>query len=335
MKKEQMKKAYFVGLCLISIVSCSAPGDELDNVNESPTLNASGNNMMAKGGFRDNPDTPTPPPAGIWTKFFSLTNPIYGFYSNHTKKHLYINYSRVEMLPKSYSGLSYYYLDRLIGSADGPGPAISAWFNTITNDQVLTTNPNEINGQSNWEKSNLGTSYNGDEPGSFPIYRYFNGDKKTHFYTRDKNELGDGKDGYVYEGIAFYLKDSPPKDFRIRDGELFQDNNTGTLYIVFESTLRRIESFAVINNLFAVQGKAYLLSKVNIEEYTGERGADITSSTQLVQNTNDGKMYLVDDGLYRYIPSMQIFNTYKFNPDAIQHKPVRMMFKGKDVAKTY
>ena len=91
----------------------------------------------------------------------------------------------------------------------------------------------------------------------------------------------------------------------------------------------------MINSLFAVQGKAYLVFKVNIEDYTGERGADITSGTQLVQNTNTGKLYLVDDGLYRYIPTMQIFNSYKFNEDAIQHKPVRMMFTGKDVAHTY
>ncbi|GEJ47564.1 hypothetical protein [Chryseobacterium sp. ON_d1] len=335
MKKEQMKKAYFVGLCLISVVSCSAPGDELENVNEAQALNASGNIKLAKGGFRDTPDTPTPPPAGIWSKSFYLTNPIYGFYSNLTKKHLYNTSPLPSELPKSYSGLDYYFQERLLGSADGPGPVITRWFHTGTNDLVLTTNPNELVGQSNWEKRNLGTSYNGDEPGSFPIYRYFNGDKKTHFYTRDKNELGDGKDGYEYEGVAFYLKDSEPKAYRVRDGQFFQDNATGNLYIVFESTLRRIESFAVINNLFAVQGKAYLVFKVNIEDYTGERGPDITSGTQLVRNTNTGKLYLVDDGLYRYIPTMQIFNTYKFNEDAIQNKPVRMMFTGKDVEHTY
>ncbi|UKB78381.1 hypothetical protein [Chryseobacterium sp. MEBOG07] len=147
-----MKKAYFVGLCLLSIVSCSAPGDELETLNESQTLNGSSANQLAKGGFRDNPDTPTPPPAGIWSKSFYLTNPIYGFYSDLTKKHLYNTSPLPSELPKSYPGLSYYFQERLLGSADGPGPVISRWFHTGSNDLVLTTNPNELSGQSYWEK---------------------------------------------------------------------------------------------------------------------------------------------------------------------------------------
>lgn len=343
MKKEQMKKTYFAGLCLISIVSCSAPGDELENVNEPQALHASDSNILAKGGFRDTPDTPTLPPAGIWSKSFYLTNPIYGFYSDLTKKHLYNTSPLPSELPKSHPGLDYYFQERLLGSADGPGPVITRWFHTGNNDLILTTNPNELVGQSYWEKRDLGTSYNGDEPGSFPIYRYFNADKKTHFYTRDKNELGDGKDGFVYEGISFYLKESEPKAFRIRDGEFFQDNSTGAVYIVFESTLRRIESWSVVNGLFDFKPnprtgkpKDWKILKVNnINDYIGERGPDITSGNQLVQNTNDGKIYLVDDGLYRYIPTDLIFKIYNFNEDAIQKKPIRMMFTGKDVAKTY
>ncbi|MFZ4927582.1 hypothetical protein [Chryseobacterium sp. Mn2064] len=330
-----MKKSYFIALCVVAMTSCSAPGDELlsqDESNNLQTLNGSNSNILAKGGFRDNPDTPSPPPSGIWAKSFYLTNPIYGFYSDLTKKHLYNTSPLPSELPKSYPGLSYYFMERLLGSADGPGPTITRWFHTGSNDLVLTTNPNELVGQSNWERRDLGTSYNGDEPGSFPIYRYFNSGKKTHFYTRDKNELGDGKDGYVYEGLAFYLKDSEPKAYRIHDGKFYQDNNTGALYVVFESTLRRIESAAVMNNLFS----PLIVLPGNVdEELTGDRGPDITSSAQLVQNTNDGKIYMVDDGLYRYIPDTQTFNAFRFKESSIQRKPVRMMFVGKNIVKTY
>lgn len=341
-----MRKAYFAGLCLIFLASCSGTNDDLLNSKEQDQLQSpdklNNKNELARGGFRD-PSTPTEdtPPSGIWSTSIYITNTIYGFYSNYTKKYLYGNSPLASELPKSYPGLGFYGMDRFLGSADGNGPVISSWFNTVNNDLVLTTDPNELNGQSHWQKKDVGTSYNGDEPGSYPIYRYSNSSNKTHFYTRDHNELGNGKDGFVYEGISFYLKESGPKPFRVRDGTFFEDNKTGAVYIVFESTLRRIDSWSVVNGLFDFKPnprngkpKDWLILKVDIENYTGTRGADINSSTQLVQNT-DGKMYMVDDGLYRYIPTTQIFNTYNFNEDAVQHKYVRMMFTGKDIAKTY
>lgn len=65
------------------------------------------------------------------------------------------------------------------------------------------------------ERANLsssGWSYEGimGYTGDFPvplisntIYRYFNPRKNEHFYTKDYNELGSGRFGYIYEGVAF------------------------------------------------------------------------------------------------------------------------------------
>ena len=301
-----MRKNYVIGLYLIFLSSCSSTTDDLLISNEPnkqqvfDKLNSESSHF-AKGGFRDPADDI--PPSGIWSTSIYLTNTIYGFYSSYTKKYLYENSPLASQLPQSYPGLGFYVMDRFLGSADGNGLTISSWFNTVNNDLVLTTNPNELNGQSNWQKKNIGSSYNGNEPGSYPIYRYFNSSNKTHFYTRDKNELGDGSNGFVYEGISFYLKESGPKPYRVRDGSFFQDNKTGALYIVFESRLRRIESWSVLNNLFAAhnaitgQSVDLVIPKVDIESYTGDRGADINSGTQLVQNTANGKLYMVDDGL--------------------------------------
>ena len=33
----------------------------------------------------------------------------------------------------------------------------------------------------------------------------------SHFYTRDKNELGDGKEDFVYEGVAFIQRKVPQR----------------------------------------------------------------------------------------------------------------------------
>jgi len=42
------------------------------------------------------------------------------------------------------------------------------------------------------------------------VYRYHNG--QDHFFTIDKSELGDGRGGYRYEGIGWYLEDAPLDD---------------------------------------------------------------------------------------------------------------------------
>lgn len=39
-----------------------------------------------------------------------------------------------------------------------------------------------------------------------PLYRYYNG--TDHFYTTNWNELGSGKNGYAFEGIACHVWDS-------------------------------------------------------------------------------------------------------------------------------
>ncbi|PLS67339.1 MAG: hypothetical protein CV045_14150, partial [Cyanobacteria bacterium M5B4] len=38
-----------------------------------------------------------------------------------------------------------------------------------------------------------------------PLLRYWNKDKQRHFYTVDRNELGTGQNGWVYEGFVGYV----------------------------------------------------------------------------------------------------------------------------------
>ena len=345
-----MRKNYFIGLSFLILAGCST-NDDLQNFDKQNNLNKS-----ASGGFRggddgfggggkpfDDDDIPS---NGIWRQSTIPPNPIYGFFSNHMSKHIYSPYSRADMLPRTQPGQYFYYLDRFLGSANGNGQEITGWFNEITEDYVLTTNPDEFNGQNGWRKNNnIGKSFNDGEEGSFPIYRYFRNKTKSHFYTRDFNELGNGKLGFVYEGVAFYLKDSAPEKYRMRDGEFYQDNNTGQYYITFESKLRLIENVETVRRLFDFRKetsdridrgwKNRHINKVNIDDYMGPRGKNLNQNTKLIRDTSNGKVYLLDDGLLRYIPNPEIFKLYYFREDSVINSSSLRGFVGKDITKTY
>ncbi|MCL1672100.1 hypothetical protein BAS09_08495 [Elizabethkingia ursingii] len=321
-----MKKIYFIGLCLIALASCSTTNDDLQNFDK---VNL---NQSASGGFRDgggfNED---PSSKGIWVQNTRPPYPIYGFYSSSLKRHVYSSLSIAELAPHWLSGPHNYFYDRYLGSADGNGQILTAWYNENSEDMIITTNPDEIKGA--WKKyQDFGRTYNGDEPGSFPIYRYFRSKYNSHFYTRDFNELGNGRDGFVYEGIAFYLKESSSPDVRIRDGQFYQDNNTGFYYIVFESQLRHIESIETIRRVFDFKGdsrgngkpKEYLINKVNIDDLKGERGLPIISSAVIYQDVDNGIMYFSDPkssgrggSNLKRIPNPTVFERYRFNTDFI------------------
>ncbi|WP_407534262.1 hypothetical protein [Elizabethkingia miricola] len=332
-----MRKIYFIGLYFLILVSCSTTNDDLQNFDK---VNL---NQSASGGFRDGGDfNEDPSSKGIWVQNTRPPYPIYGFYSNSLKRHVYSSLSIAELAPHWLSGPHNYFYDRFLGSADGNGQILTAWYNENSEDMIITTNPDEIKGA--WKKyRDFGRTYNGDEPGSFPIYRYFRSKYNSHFYTRDFNELGNGRDGFVYEGIAFYLKESSSPDVRIRDGQFYQDSNTGQYYISFESTIRLIENIETLKRVFDFRQeesgyrgrKNRTIYKVNIDDYIGPRGKNFNSNTKLIRDTSNGKIYLLDDGLLRYIPNPQIFELYYFNAEYVTNSNRLMGFVGKDITKTY
>ncbi|OPB94571.1 hypothetical protein [Elizabethkingia ursingii] len=313
-----MRKNYFIGLCSIILASCSTSNDDLQNFDSK--------SIPLAQGFKNTPTIQGPLPRVYGVN--QTPNAIYGFYSSHTNKHLYSPYKRTDMLPRTQPGAYYYELDRFLGCAAGTGQEITGWFNEYNEDYVLTTNPAEFNGQNGWRKNdNIGNSYNGNEPGSYPVYRYFRNSTKSHFYTRDKNELGDGKDGFVYEGVAFYLKESAPKDYRIHDGTFYQDNNTNNLYIVYEGQLRLIETIDAAKRIFNFEvgrgghSKADLINKVDINAVLGTRGPVISANSVLYEDVDTGIRYF-DDRAYnrgnlRKIQSELVFKVYNFNEKSL------------------
>ncbi|WP_407533981.1 hypothetical protein [Elizabethkingia miricola] len=334
-----MKKIYFIGLCFMSLASCST-NDDLQNFDK---VNL---NQLAVGGFRDGSGTfdEEPPSSGIFWKDAIIPKPIYGYYSSAKNRHIYSTSDSGLFLPHAEIGNYNYIYDRFLGSADGSGQEITGWFNKNNDDYVLTTNPSEFNGQNGWMWfSDIGKSYNGNEPGSFPIYRYFRKETTSHFYTRDFNELGNGKFGFVYEGIAFYLKDSEAKKARIRDGEFYRDRNTGQYYITFESTIRLIENVDVLKRVFdfreestGIRGrKNKPIFNVDIADYIGPRGKNFTMDTKLIRDQSNGKVYLLDNGDLRHIPTPEVFQFYYFKEESIIQSNKVRGFAGKDIVRTY
>ncbi|AZB10075.1 hypothetical protein EG344_15260 [Chryseobacterium sp. G0162] len=51
---------------------------------------------------------------------------------------------------------------------------------------------------------NLGYSIPQNTMNASPVYRYFRPSKSGHLYTKNFAELGNGGNGWIYEGIAFY-----------------------------------------------------------------------------------------------------------------------------------
>lgn len=326
-----MIKNYFIGLCIVILASCSATNDDnIQNFGESKNLDLSTEGFRGDVGVTIDDELPS---NGIYFLRTASQNPIYGFYSSHTNKHLYSHFSIANMLPRTQPGEYYYFLERFLGSASGKGKEITAWFNVNNEDLLLTTTPEELDGQNGWRKDDdLGKSYNGDEPGSFPIYRYYRQKTSSHFYTRDRNELGDGKFGFVYEGIAFYLKnETTEQELRqVHDGLLMKDKTTGYLYIIIEGRIRILETMEVANRVFGVKDGNYY-PEVNIDELIGPRGKIVNAGAKLIEDTRTGKIYFLDNGLLRYIPDHKTLRVYMLNEKAIEKINGVVGFTGPDL----
>ncbi|MBB5644605.1 hypothetical protein [Pedobacter cryoconitis] len=315
-------KKLLLSLITLSLISCSKKDDFKDFGIQNKEIQTKTNGFV---------NTPTDSQSKVWT-IIDNRWAIYGFYSSHMHKHMYSDIPLPSEIPHTQPGQYYYFLERTLGAADGVGNGnmITSWFNTNNEDQILTTNPGELNGQNGWKKDrDLGKSYTGNEEGSFPIYRYYRSATSSHFYTRDKNELGDGKDGFVYEGVAFYLKEPVPTEYRISDGSFYQDKSTGSIYVVMESQLRKVESVEVLKRIFDFRATGFLdylattiMDVNNIETIKGTRGSSISVNSVLYQDINTGIRYLSNPndnrGNLKIIPNDKVFKRYHFNDSSIQ-----------------
>lgn len=84
-------------------------------------------------------------------------------------------------------------------------------YNNAKNDHMYTIEPEKINDSSGYNQENngypIGYVYAFQESGTIPLYQYYSEGLGDHFYTTNKNELGNGNSAYAYNGIACYVYD--------------------------------------------------------------------------------------------------------------------------------
>ncbi len=153
------------------------------------------------------------------------STPLYRFLKNG--KHLY-----TKDLNEGYSnGYSY---EGIIGyiSYESDGKPLTRWYNRKNGDRLITTNPDELandlysnfgfinapgmsqpvfgNPSNSWiYEQHLANISTYAPPAKSQVYRYYNPSKNDHLFTSTFNELGNGGNGYVYEGVAFWISTGP------------------------------------------------------------------------------------------------------------------------------
>ncbi|WP_261510081.1 hypothetical protein [Chryseobacterium paludis] len=100
------------------------------------------------------------------------------------------------------------------------------------------------------------------------------------------------------------------------------DNGNVLYCIKFDGVWRHIDSPMTWNGLF-VSSKTFRYEFSSIQDATFATrtyfGDPLLADNGLVQDNSTGKIYFREKNYLRWIPSMDLFNKYKFNPEAVQH----------------
>ncbi|MBW8683283.1 MAC/perforin domain-containing protein [Chitinophaga rhizophila] len=105
------------------------------------------------------------------------------------------------------SYIEQYILNNAINLQYGEVPLYRYMFyNGSLIDNLLTTTPTEVAGLTNWTNTGIiGKMFTDNSmPGTIPIYRYFQ-NNRTHFYTNNFNEIGNGGNHGKFEWIEGYI----------------------------------------------------------------------------------------------------------------------------------
>jgi len=106
---------------------------------------------------------------------------------------------------------------------------------------------------------------------------------------------------------------SKPAPYQINNGMFVRNVDNGKIYIMFELRRRYIESSMTLYGLF----KNPTIYDYNTSElsFTIE-GAPLKADNSLIVESSTGRVFLREGNVIRYIPSMDIYNLYKFNDNA-------------------
>ncbi|MCT4223148.1 hypothetical protein HZP43_12360 [Elizabethkingia anophelis] len=303
-----MKNLFLLLLIIISFSNCSRSDDFYDAKDKkslSSLLNATTN-----------------PPE------IKAIDPLYCHYSSRLDRHYF---SINETLPNEPYFQSFA-KQNIVGYTGGNGPKLTLWRNKASGVYVLSTLENAVDINLNEKIEDMGPTASPNDAGSFPVYEYYR--QKTNsnsfYYTRNKDELGDGKYGFAYKRIAFYLIDRKKPDIgpspgpqplkEAFNGTFIHIKDSKKVFFMFEGEARYIQSLDTYNGIFNQNG---LISRFYLpdESYLQVKiGKDLTPDCDFRRDITTNRLYLREGNVLMHINGSNILRIYNFNKSAVQHK---------------
>ncbi|KIO74877.1 hypothetical protein TH53_23930 [Pedobacter lusitanus] len=255
-------------------------------------------------------------------------DPVFCFYSSLIDRHYF---STKENLPNQPYFQSFT-RQNIVGYTGGSGPKLTMWRNKATGIYVLSTLENAVDINANEKIEEMGPTASPTDNGSFPVYEYYR--QKTNsnsfYYTRNKDELGDGKYGFVYKRIAFYLIDRIKPDPNPNqwpqplkeafNGQFIHMLDSKKVFFMLEGEARYIQSQDTYNGIFNQNG---LISRIYLpdESYLQvKRGKDLTPDCDFRRDITTNRLYLREGNVLMHINGSTVMKVYNFNKNAVQHQ---------------
>ncbi|WP_415326341.1 hypothetical protein [Chryseobacterium sp. MMS23-Vi53] len=140
------------------------------------------------------------------------------------------------------------------------------------------------------------------------------------------NDLMDNQQTVDNVTSKITAKDAPPSPYVAYNGDFAKvtdQNPDGVVsvlyYVKFMGKWRHIDNIATWDGLFV--NKSFRYEFGSISSLSGSTqtaiGSPIYIDNGLLQNPNNGRIYFREGNTLRWIPSMEIFNQYHFNPNAV------------------
>jgi hypothetical protein len=108
-----------------------------------------------------------------------------------------------------------------------------------------------------------------------PLYRYYNGKQKKHYYTIDFNEFGNGRNGWGYEGVTCLVFTDEDRSRGIIPVYRFVDRQSNDHYYNVSRHIARVDLRG-----YSYEGPVFTIAKfrsggmVPLFEYYNERTGD-------------------------------------------------------------
>ena len=119
----------------------------------------------------------------------------------------------------------------------------------------------------------------------------------------------------VFKGLSKLAVGAVPEPHPEVNGDLLKLPNTDPIYSVIDGYRCHVPDRQTFNNLFTGSATPEPLLKVVSE------GHPLSVGAMLVRAKGDEKVYLLSNGVKRWIPSRDIFNLYHFNAAGITDFP--------------